>query len=83
MKNEKLYDAISDIREEFIEEAENYKFKNFCEKINRYRDWSRTMSAGDLLRRICDDCAFFDIALNFRSGERSKSNILSFISVVQ
>ena len=27
MKNEKLYDAISDIREEFIEEAENYKFK--------------------------------------------------------
>ena len=26
MKNEKLYDAISDIREEFIEEAENYKF---------------------------------------------------------
>ena len=28
MKNEKLYDAISDIREDFIEEAENYKFKN-------------------------------------------------------
>ena len=27
MKNEKIYDAISDIREEFIEEAENYKFK--------------------------------------------------------
>ena len=27
MKNEKLYDAISDIREEFIEEAEHYKFK--------------------------------------------------------
>ena len=27
MKNEKLYDAISDIREDFIEEAENYKFK--------------------------------------------------------
>ena len=27
MKNEKLYDAISDIREEFVEEAENYKFK--------------------------------------------------------
>ena len=27
MKNEKLYDAISDIREEFIEEAGNYKFK--------------------------------------------------------
>ena len=27
MKNEKMYDAISDIREEFIEEAENYKFK--------------------------------------------------------
>ena len=26
MKNEKLYDAISDIREEFIEEAEHYKF---------------------------------------------------------
>ena len=27
MKNETLYDAISGIREEFIEEAENYKFK--------------------------------------------------------
>ncbi len=27
MKNEKLYDAISDIREDFIEEAENYKVK--------------------------------------------------------
>ena len=27
MKNEKLYDAISDIREEFIEEAEKFKFK--------------------------------------------------------
>lgn len=27
MKNEKLYEAISDIREQFIEEAENYKFK--------------------------------------------------------
>lgn len=27
MKNEKLYDAISDIREDFIEEAGNYKFK--------------------------------------------------------
>ena len=27
MKNEKLYNAISDIREEFIEEAETYKFK--------------------------------------------------------
>lgn len=27
MKNETLYDAISDIREDFIEEAENYKFK--------------------------------------------------------
>lgn len=63
------------------QKEKNYKFKNFCEKINRYRDWSRTMSAGDLLRRICDDCAFFDIALNFRSGERSRNNILSFISV--
>lgn len=27
MKNEKLYDAISDIREDFIEEAETYTFK--------------------------------------------------------
>jgi hypothetical protein len=27
MKNEKLYDAISNIREDFIEEAENFKFK--------------------------------------------------------
>jgi len=27
MKNEKLYDAISGIREEFIEEAENFRFK--------------------------------------------------------
>lgn len=27
MKNEKLYDAISDIREDFIEEAETYRFK--------------------------------------------------------
>lgn len=59
----------------------NEKIQFFCEKINLYRDWSRTMSTGDLLRRICDDCSFFDIALKFRSGERSKSNILSFISV--
>lgn len=27
MKNEKLYDAISDIREDFVEEAENFKFR--------------------------------------------------------
>ncbi|MBR6644112.1 MAG: hypothetical protein IKL28_10715 [Lachnospiraceae bacterium] len=27
MKSEKLYDAISDIREDFIEEAENYQFR--------------------------------------------------------
>ncbi len=37
MKNEKLYDAISDIREEFIEEAENYKFKK--NNVVRFVKW--------------------------------------------
>lgn len=37
MKNEKLYDAISDIREEFIEEAETYKFKK--KMTSRFVKW--------------------------------------------
>ena len=37
MKNEKLYDAISDIRKEFIEEAEHYKFKrNIMPRLVRW-----------------------------------------------
>lgn len=36
-KNEKLYDAISDIREEFIEEAENYQFKKNV--VPRFVKW--------------------------------------------
>lgn len=63
------------------QKEKNENFRNFCEKINRYRDWSHTMSTSDLLRRICDDCSFFDIALNFKSGERSRNNILSFINI--
>jgi len=37
MKNEKLYDAISGIREEFIEEADNFKFKK--SRVPRFVKW--------------------------------------------
>lgn len=37
MKNEKLYDAISDIREDFIEEADTYKFKKNV--VPRFVKW--------------------------------------------
>ena len=57
------------------------KCVNFCERIRRWREWSHIMNTGDLIRRICDDCSFFNIALTFVSGERSRSNILAFISI--
>ncbi len=37
MKTDKLYEAISDIREEFIEEAETYTFKK--NTVSKFRKW--------------------------------------------
>lgn len=45
MKNETMYDAISEIREDFIEEAENYKFKK--------KTSSRLMKWGSMAACFC------------------------------
>ena len=74
-KYKSVFSALS------VNSKDNAKYKAFCDKINRYREWSKTMSVGDLLRKICDDCSFFNLSLTFKSGENSRNNILTFIGI--
>ncbi|MEE1143726.1 MAG: UvrD-helicase domain-containing protein [Acutalibacteraceae bacterium] len=82
-KYKSVYSVLSAsvVNKEDDEHEVNSKHKTFCEKINRYRKWSKSMPIGDLLRKICADCSLFSLALSFKNGEKSRSNILAFIQI--